>query len=241
MLNDKSLPSVDIFIRTYSKDLPWLQYALKSIHKFCRGFRNIIIVIPKSQLHFIEGFNLTKEKIFTCPDYKDDYLGQQITKLHADEYTDADYVFYGDSDTLVTQPITPKIFTRDGKPLILKTSYDKVGDAIMWKDVTEKAIGCSVDFEFMRRHPFCYHTSTLKALRAHVKEKHGIELEDYIQKQPRFSEFNTVGAFADKFENDKYEFQNTDDGLPPLYMRQFRSWDGITSETLSEIESILRQ
>lgn len=237
---DNTKPIVDIFIRTYHKDLPWLVYCLSSIHKYCIGFRDIIIVIPESQKKALDGMNLTQEKTFVCPDYKDDYLGQQITKLYADDYSDADFICYGDSDTLFTRPITPEIITANGKPLILKTDYSKVGDAIMWKDVTEKALGFNIEFEFMRRHPFCYHGSTLKALRIHIKQLHGKELKEYVKEQPRFSEFNAIGAFADKFEQDKYKFQNTDDGLPPLYTRQFRSWDGITDDTMKEIIEILK-
>ena len=37
-------PIIDIFIRTYSKDLQWLTNPLQSIHKFCKGFNNIIIL-----------------------------------------------------------------------------------------------------------------------------------------------------------------------------------------------------
>lgn len=235
-------PIVDIFIRTYSADLKWLQYALTSIHKFCTGFRDIIIVIPEHQIQLLEQLNLTKEKIFTCPKYKDDYLGQQVTKLYADDYTDADYILYTDSDTLFTMPVTQKNFTLEGKPLILKTKYEKVETAIIWQPVTEKALGFKVDFEFMRRLPFCYHSSTLKALRIYIKEKHGKELTDYIQAQSdrKFSEFNVVGAFADKFEQDKYDFQDTDEGLPTLYVRQFWSWGGLTEEVITEIDKILK-
>lgn len=235
-------PTIDIFIRTYSDDLKWLSYSLKSIHKFCTGFRDIIIVIPESQLNLLQGFNLTREKIITCPLYKDDYLGQQVTKLYADEYSDADYILYTDSDTLFTIPSDAKDFIRDGSPLILKTKYEKAETAIAWKAVTEKALGFKVDFEFMRRLPFCYHSSTLKSLRVYMKEKHGEELEKYIKVQHnrQFSEFNVVGAFADKFEQDKYTFQDTDDGLPTLYVRQFWSWGGLTQEVMLEIEDILK-
>lgn len=235
-------PTVDIFIRTYKDDIKWLRYCLASIQKFCTGFRDVVIVIPESQKKYLDELNLTREKIHTCPSYKDDYLGQQITKLYADSYSDADYILYPDSDTLFTIPVTPKDFTREGKPLILKTKYEKVETAIIWKPVTEKALSYSVDFEFMRRLPFCYHSSTLKNVREYIRQTHGIELMDYIQKQPnrQFSEFNVVGAYADKFERGKYDFQDTDDGLPTLYVRQFWSWGGITNEVLTEINEILK-
>lgn len=241
-VQQETIPIVDIFIRTYSADLKWLKYALQSIHKFCSGFRDVVIVIPETQKSMLDGFNLTKEKIFVCPEYKDDYLGQQVTKLSADCYSDAEYILFTDSDTLFNQRVTPKDFTRNGKPLILKTKYEKVGSAIIWKPVTEKALGFPVDFEFMRRLPFCYHSSTLPALRKYMQELHGKKFSDYIQEQSNraFSEFNVVGAFADKFESDKYDFQDTDDGLPTLYVRQFWSWSGLDEKDIAEIDCILK-
>lgn len=243
MSNSKISHTTDIVIRTYSKDLEWLKYALQSIHKFCSGFRDIIIVIPESQKHLLDEFNLTHEKVFTCPDYKDDYLGQQITKIYADQYSDAEYIMYGDSDTLITNPIKPEFLFRENKPIILKTNYEKLGNAVPWKVVTEKALGFGVEFEFMRRHPFLYHSSTLKAFREYMKELHGKEINEFINEQPNraFSEFNAVGAFANKFEHDKYYFQDTEtEPLPPLYVRQFFSWGGLTDEVMKEIVEILK-
>lgn len=236
-------PIVDIFIRTYDADLKWLAYSLQSIHKFCRGFRNIIIVIPEKQKHLLDGFNLTQEKVFTCPEYKDDYMGQQVTKICADQYSDAEYFMYGDSDTLLTQELRPEYLFREDKPIILKTSYEKLGNAVPWKKITERALGFNIEFEFMRRHPFLYRSSTLKALREHMKQVHQKEVAEYVMAQPDrgFSEFNAVGAFADEFEYDKYYFQDTEtEPLPPLYVRQFFSWGGITPEVLTEMQNILK-
>lgn len=236
-------PIVDIFIRTYSGDLKWLAHSLKSIHRFCKGFRDIIIVIPEGQRHLLDGFNLTMEKIFTCDIYKDDYLGQQITKVCADYYSDAEYIMFGDSDTLITRELRPEYLFKGGKPIILKTSYEKLGDAVPWKPITERAVGFNVEFEFMRRHPFLYNASTLKLLRSHIKKVHGKEIVDYVIEQPNrgFSEFNAIGAIANKLQPDMYYFQNTEtEELPPLYVRQFFSWGGITKEVSAEIDEILR-
>lgn len=240
---EKQSPIVDILIRTYSGDIKWLAHSLRSIHKFCKGFRDIIIVIPEGQKNLLDGFNLTQEKIFTCDVYKDDYLGQQITKVCADYYSDAEYIMYGDSDTLFTKELRPEYLFRGGNPVVLKTSYEKLGDAVPWKKITEKAMGFEVEFEFMRRHPFLYHASTLNLLRQHIKKNHGKEISDYIIEQPNrgFSEFNAIGAIADKLQQDKYYFQDTEtEPLPPLYVRQFFSWGGITKEVLAEIEEIFQ-
>lgn len=234
---------IDIFIRTYDKDLCWLPYSLRSIHKFCSGFRNIIICIPESQFKLLQDFNFTQEKIVFCPDYKDDYLGQQITKISADNYSDADFVLPHDSDTLFTCPTTPESFFKEGKPVILKTKYSSLGNSVPWKKVTEKALGFEVEYEYMRRHPFIYHNTTLKSFRDYMQNLHKKEISQYVIEQPgrAFSEFNAIGAFADKFENHKYHFQDTEtEELPPLHVRQFWSWGGITDEVMKEIDTILK-
>jgi hypothetical protein len=53
----------DIFIRTYGKDLEWLKYCLRSVAKYCSGFRQIVIVIPKKDFPLIS--HLTNEKVLT--------------------------------------------------------------------------------------------------------------------------------------------------------------------------------
>lgn len=232
--------TTDIFIRTYKDDLPWLVYCLQSISKFCTGFRDVIIVVPEPHKPLLDGFNLTKEKVFTCKEYKNDYLGQQVTKLTANHYSDADFKLFMDADTLFIIPTKPEDFIINEKPFILKTHYSKVGTGIIWKDVTEVTIGHAVEFEYMRRHPMCYHRSTFSDFADHIMKLHGKTVEEYVMSREKFSEFNSLGAFAELYNNDKYEFRNTDDGLPPLHVRQFWSWGGINKSVQDEINNILK-
>src|SRR5690348_1072398 len=153
--------TVDIFIRTYKNDLEWLTYCLHSIHKHLRGFRKIIISIPKDQVHLLIPYNLTQEIIVTEEVFQDDYLGQQVSKIFAFEHTDADFILFMDSDCIVKHLCNVSDFFRNGKPILLKTKYDQVGDAICWKAITEKFLGYEVEYEYMRRLPVIYHTSSL--------------------------------------------------------------------------------
>ncbi len=94
---------VDIFIRTYKNDLPWLAYALKSIHKYVTGHRNIIVAIPMDQVRLLS--HLSVEKVVGVHDLEDGYLGQQLTKMQAWKLTDADAVVFWDSDVVATRPV----------------------------------------------------------------------------------------------------------------------------------------
>jgi hypothetical protein len=100
---------IDIFIRTYKRDFPLLKCTLYSILKYVTSFRSIIITVRnKEYIELIntlkiEQFfinNSDKIKIIPVPNFNDnmDYFGQQITKLYADFYTNAEYIMFVDSD-----------------------------------------------------------------------------------------------------------------------------------------------
>lgn len=231
---------INIFIRTYKNDLPWLQYCLRSIHKYVTGYDKIIVCIPENQVSLLNDFNLPK--VIACPIYKDDYLGQQISKLNADIYCESEYVLYVDSDCVFTKPFDCNSLFFNGKPIVYKTHYDKVGDAICWKEITEKTLNRPVEWEFMRRLPLLYKSETIKDLREYIELIHGKDLETYVVSQPNrhYSEFNSLGAFAYFFCNEEYHFHDTDYGIDENCLVQHFSWGGITAEIREKIEGYLK-
>lgn len=228
-----------IFIRTYEKDLKWLQLALKSIYKYVTGFDKIVVCIPENQIHKLHDFNLPN--IIACPVYEDDYLGQQVSKLMSDVYCNSDYVLFTDSDCIFYRPFDCKDLLKDGKPVIYKTKYDKVGEGIVWKDITEKALNKEVEYEYMRRLPLLYKRSTLSDLRDYIHILHGRTLEGYIISRPyrQFSEFNVLGAFAELYCPEEYYFHDTDLGIEEPYLKQFWSWSNLTDTERMEIQNMI--
>ncbi len=222
--------TIDIVIRTYSKDIPWLDYALKSIHKYVTGYRNIIVTIPTDEVGLLK--HLTAEKVVGVHDLQDGYLGQQLTKMQAWKLTDADAIVFWDSDVVATQPIDVRTeYFQDGKIILYKTRYSSLGPACPWKPITEKAVGFPVEWEYMRRMPLLYWVSTLKSVETTLLMHHGISLERYLNAQPHraFSEFNVIGAFADTFG--EYRVIDTESThMPPCKVDQMWSWGGITDE-----------
>lgn len=229
------MKKIDIFIRTYHKDLEWLQYCLRSIQKFVTGYNQIIICIPEDDAHLITEWNLTKEKIVQwIPATKNGYIDQQISKLHAFTMSDADYILYVDSDVIFHSPTDLSEYFVWGKPYLMKTRYELVGDAICWKAETEKILGVEVNYEYMRRIPLLYKRSTLENLDKHVDVMTLAKLE-------RLSEFNLIGAFIANYESDQYYMIDTEkDEFPKLAARQFWSWGGITEEIINEINQFLK-
>jgi hypothetical protein len=229
---------VDIFIRTYHKDLPWLAHALRSIHKHVTGHRRIIVAIPVGQGHLLS--HLTAEAVIEVPDMSDGYLGQQLTKMNAWLYTDADAVLFWDSDTVATEPINIlEEYTINGKPIIYCTPYERVGEAQMWRQPTEVAMGFGVSLEYMRRLPLLYHRETLLSACCYIPRAVGKSIAEHMAERGRFSEFNAIGAFAHRFRANEYAFRNTDYYKPPPNkVRQYWSWGGITPEVQSELDKL---
>jgi hypothetical protein len=120
---------------------------------------------------------------------------------------------FSDSDCLFTYPVNVQDVIKDDKPEILYTDWSLVGDAICWRKPTEKFMGEPVPFEFMRRNQMVMHRSTL----VHISQFAPL-LEDTILTSEKFSEFNAMGAFAYKYEKEKYSFVDTAGWtyVPPL-------------------------
>jgi hypothetical protein len=239
---------LDLFIRTYPKDFAWLNYALKSIHKYVTGYRNIIVCSPD-----ISGLqHLTAEKVFRCDDLPDGYVGQQYTKLNAWRYTDADFITYWDSDVVATEPIyvwteyfqsglsnecsgLDEMVTQ--YPIIWKTPYSVLPrEAQIWQPVVEKWLGFKPEYEYMRRMPLTYHRDTVQECWSYLG---GLRLGEYMRQAPHreFTEFNILGAYAEAYDHEDYIFKDTEvEAPPPNKVVQSWSWGGMTPDVMAVFE-----
>lgn len=242
--------SCDILIKSYKHDFPFLKYALKSIAKNCEKFRDLILVFDEGDeqdvalmdfKEFEEGFG-KRPKIYFEPVKCDGYLNQQIIKMYADKYSDADYFLFTDSDTVITRHCMPESFMYTvGMPYAFMTPYTSLKGAVPWQKVTEEVLGFKIGFEFMRRQPFLFHRSTLIKCRQYLEKIKGKPLDKYISTRPNrdFSEYNVLGAWAHLFENRKYYFVHTEIGpMPPVYAKQFWSRSGFTPQVQEEMEAL---
>lgn len=231
--------TIDIVIRTYDKDLLWLAYALKSIHKYVTGYRIIIVAIPNEQAGLLN--HLTQEKVVGVADLKDGYLGQQLTKLQAWKLTDADAIVFWDSDVVATRPIDVRTeYFNDGQIILYKTRYASLGDACPWQPITAKALGFVPEWEYMRRMPLVYWRRTLEDCERFMVNRHKQSLESYVKTQPHrsLSEFNMLGAFAEKDAPELYAFTDTEAvDMPPCAVDQMWSWGGITDEVKAKLKA----
>ena len=229
---------ISIFIRTYHKDLKWLNYCLESIHKNLSGFSEIVICIPTGQETLLS--HLASEKVVTCKIYKDDYLGQQISKIQAHQHCKGDYILFVDSDVIFKPNANVLDYFYENKPIILKANYNSVGEAICWKKPTEKLFKENIEFEHMRFAPQIFHKPTLEMFNESFPD-----IENYVMSQPyrQFSEFNALGFYAEKMQPNDYSIIDISNGVPEYFPKnnaiQKWSWGGISEEIKKELESHL--
>jgi hypothetical protein len=150
-------------------------------------------VPPRTLIHYVD-------------DIGNGYLRQQVYKLQAYKYCNADYILFSDSDCLFDHPINVQECVMNGKPEILHTDWSLVGDAICWKAPTEAILESEAPFEGMRRNQIVYHKSTLENM---AKWKPNLEL--LVMASASFSEFNLISNYAYKFEKENYTFTDTKD------------------------------
>ena len=236
------MQTVDLFIRTYAGDAQWLPYCLRSIKKYCSGFSNLIVVTPSESEAAIRPIASKFGTDFhICPKMNvDDYVGQQGTKMLADTWCKSDAICYVDSDVIFIRDTTPKfILTESGSISMIKTAYSTI--ECPWQSITENAVGFPVEFEYMRRMPLTYNRDLLEFTRNHIEKTHGRTFQQFIEEVPgrHLSEFNILGAIADKFMPEKFNFTDSSiDPLPELYAKQFWSWGGVSAD-VKQIEEIL--
>lgn len=231
-----------LFIRSYERDIRWLQYCLRSIQKNVTGFTGIHVVVPASQK---QAFKQLFPGVQACGIYSDDYLGQQATKLQADVYACKEcFITFIDSDCCFHRPFDMSELLEEGDPIFMKTPYYQVGDARAWQAPTEEFIGHSVPFEYMRRLPITVKGSHLFELREWCKKTHGLSIDEYILQRVKgrqFSEFNIIGAWLNEHYENDYAWLNTDkQEIPPPYLVQNWSWGGLTPQVEERLEEILK-
>lgn len=208
------MPTIDLFIKSYSKDFWLLYYALDSIKKNVTGYNNLILVIPEHEKELFDTRQLPdRTLIHYVPERSPGWLWQQYLKMTAHKYCFADFICFSDSDCIFTTPVNLQDYVTDGKPEILCTKWEQVGDAVCWREPTEKFIIEPVSHERMRRNNMIFHRSTLEGI-----EKFAPNLQEFIMQSERFSEFNAMAAYAFKYEKEKYTFVDTDEWtyVPPM-------------------------
>lgn len=230
---------VSIYIRTYKRDIAWLDFCLQSIHRNLKGWDEIVVGVPEGQIDHLRY--LEAERRIVCPYFRTDYVGQQVAKLQAHRYVRGEFVLFVDSDVIFLPGADVRNLFVDGLPLVEKRRYamiEKEGKpAIKWREAVESLYGECPEWEFMQGHGTrLYHTSTLREFSNMFPS-----IESYARHAPKrlFSEFNLLGYYAWRYEHDRYAFRDIDSVTARVpSSKQFWTVDGLTPATLTELATL---
>jgi hypothetical protein len=193
----------EILIASYSKDIPYLEWCLKSIDKFATGFSGTTLIVAHDEIGLFKKFQ-NKATVVTYHRVADQNKWQiqaQAQKCMADVYcAGADFVLHTDSDCIFTEPVTPDDYIIEGKPVMLIENYDRL-NGNPWKKVTEDVLRFPVKYETMRRHPQVNPIGIYRDLRRHIETVHKQEFQPFVLSRKHdfpwgFSEHCAIGAFA---------------------------------------------
>jgi hypothetical protein len=195
-------PSIDIVIRSHYRDLRWLVLSLRAIDLFATGHRQVVVVVPRATLPRITALALLPQpgvQIRTCPDRAQDYIGQQITKLYADRYTDADMIVHLDSDQVFVEACDLRERLFDGcRPRMSYDSSDRRPVTDGWRRCPEIFFGQRIAWDLTIAPPQVLPRQVYPALRTYCRRQHGVSMSNYAQstRPDRFCELALLRGFV---------------------------------------------
>lgn len=193
------------FTVTHARDAAWLPYLALSIGKFCRGFDEHVLVCDTDDVSVVAKALGSRAAMFSwkpIAPMTPGHLWQECLKIYADSYTRADLIVHIDSDAIFCKPVTPESFMVDGKPYLLRRTWDAAGDAKVWRAGTEMALVEPVHYEYMCRLGQMYRRHDVRAIREYLEKCHYMTAVDYIMSRGRpdgwwgYSDFNVMGAIV---------------------------------------------
>jgi hypothetical protein len=228
--------NTSIITIAYDKDLEFLKYNLRSIKKFCKGYINNIVIVDdhnedcQKTIKYLKKINQPYYIDVEAKIVENGYVRQQYIKFQADKYVpnDCDFICHVDCDSLFKREHDPEVYFKNGKPIILKSSYKSIYERLKkrrspkkarkdikalkkWKETTSELVGFNVDYEYMQAMPFVYPVETQKRAREYLEKIHSKSLIDIIKNKKIISEFNILGAYCDKFEKENFFFMDRDE------------------------------
>lgn len=232
--------SCAIFIRTYWKDLDWLALCLRAIARHCQGFAEVVVAVPAASRPWLARQPLPAGiRLAGTPDYHDDYLGQQVSKLYADQFVNADFIAHVDADCMFRRAVSPDLLLPGGRPRIHTRPLAELGRHYPWREPVATFLGHGVDCDFMQQPPFVYPRWLYPALRGYCQDRHGRDMESYVMSRPPrgFSEFNVLGAYALRHHAAAFSFVPMGEAAAAdAYCDWYWSWGGLTDDIRRRIE-----
>lgn len=237
--------TTEIFVVTFRPHFPYLEWCMKSISKFARGFSKLNVLIPTGDKDAMTVLLSSVVQTHPLPfpiqiHLYDEWQGKGMLHhmrqiMYADEWCPyADFIAHIDADCIFTEPVTPDDYVKDGRPILRYELFDRIcrrhGGVIRWKEASERCLPFPIQFETMRCHPEVYHRGLYKESRELIQRHTGRTVDDHIADGPntfpqQFCEHVTLGNVAIERFRDHYVLieQSSDRVSPPNKLQQFWS------------------
>jgi hypothetical protein len=208
--------AIDIYVRTYFRDFRWLELSLRSVAKYVAGYRRIVVEMPRSSA---QRFNVglipdpARTVVASCDDYADDYVGQQISKLHADQCTDSAVITHVDSDCVFEGPCDlSRLLDDGGRPIISVWSQSRRPVSDGWRQCVVDFYGQPLPFDALTAPPWTYSRGLYASLREACQRRHHTTLQSWClaRRCDTVSEFSLLGAQAWFNHRDEYHWVTAD-------------------------------
>lgn len=179
------MPCVDLLVRSYFRDLDLLRGCLSAIDRYLQGYRSVHVVMPRSTIKRVDVTWIQRHRnsiLHECEDFNDDYVGQQVTKLHADAFTDAAYVLLVDSDHRFVEPcdLRGQLFDPSSgrlRYMLGRASARQVHDG--WRQCASRFFKRAFDADLAGPLPLAVPAKVFTGLRADAMRIHGTTLKEY--------------------------------------------------------------
>lgn len=237
---------VDILVRSHFRDFGWLRLCLASIDHFVEGYRHVILVVPGSSLDRLPSDIAPPSlplRLLTCAEFADDYVGQQLTKLRADDYSDADYLAHVDSDCAFLEETSMRRFFDDARPIHVYRA--DTGRRLLdgWRESIQECLGHRTSSEFMVAMPAIYPRWIYDDLRATCQARLAMTIEACAatKRGDQISEFNLLGSHAWHSHHEAFEWVEVNSLESSWPCRQFWGRRGMTEEVRHALPEALRR
>lgn len=211
-----------ILIASYHKDFVWLDYCLRSIEKFAKGFLLPVVAVDSSELS--EAVARFSSRALVKPFDGPGFGRAQAAMMSGDLLCpDADYVCLWGSDFLARSEFTPDHYWQGfRKPIMYFQRWDVLAkthpQVLFWKPGVEKALGGVSVNEFMRSPAHLIYPKVLYRLTRDLIERNtGMPFNDYVfhavNREKNFSESNVLGEAAWRCAAGEYSWHDLS-GLP---------------------------
>lgn len=243
-METRAVVTCDIVVRSYWRDFAWLELCLRAIERHCVGFGDVIVVMPRGSEPWLRRHPAlpTSVRLELCPDYPDDYLGQQVTKLHADELSDAELICHVDSDCIFRCRTQPQDLAPGGRPRVYTRPVEELPRHWPWTRPTEEFLGWRPTHDFLQCPPFTFPRWLYPRVRERAVETKDVPLSEWVLSRPPrgFSEFNVLAAYAYRFHPEDFVWtRGRDIGAEERRCHWYWSWGGLDAATRREIEGLI--